>query len=189
MNVIIIKSDMKLSLPNTQKGFTLVELLVVIAVLGVLAAGVLVAINPLEQLARGRDVSKKTAITELGRGLNTYLTTQHELPDGNDASGGFASALAASGEIRVVPTNPTTPGCTITASVNAGAQGGYCYEKNANNDYVIYALAESASEKLNANNGANCPTGQSAYIVYSSAAGRTGLVCSADVNPGLTALN
>ncbi len=182
---------MKLLLPNTQKGFTLVELLVVIAVLGVLAAGVLVAINPLEQLARGRDVSKKTAITELGRGLNTYLTTQHELPDGNDASGGFASALAASGEIRVVPTNPSSQQCDDIASntATAGVENGYCFEKDANNEYVVYAPVESASEALNANNGTDCAAGTTAYVVYSSAAGRTGLVCSADVNPGLTALN
>ena len=37
-----------------KKGFTLIELLIVIAILGVLAVVILVAINPQEQLARGR---------------------------------------------------------------------------------------------------------------------------------------
>jgi len=40
------------------KGFTLIELLVVIAIIGILAAAVLVGINPAEQAKRGRDVAK-----------------------------------------------------------------------------------------------------------------------------------
>ena len=44
------------------RGFTLIELLIVIAVLGVLAAVVLVAIDPGQQLARGRDSGRKPSI-------------------------------------------------------------------------------------------------------------------------------
>lgn len=178
---------MKFSLHINQKGFTLVELLVVIAVLGVLAAGVLVAINPLEQLARGRDVSKKTAITELGRALNTYMTTQNALPDGDD---GFATVLQNAGEIRVVPSNPAQNGCSVgTATTLAGDQGGYCYLKDANNNYVVYAEAESNSEELVAGGGNNCPTGQTPYIIYSSSEGRTGLKCVETVTAAETGLN
>ncbi|MBI2031792.1 MAG: prepilin-type N-terminal cleavage/methylation domain-containing protein, partial [Candidatus Levybacteria bacterium] len=35
---------------RNQKGFTLIELLVVIAILGILAAVLLVGVNPLEQI-------------------------------------------------------------------------------------------------------------------------------------------
>jgi prepilin-type N-terminal cleavage/methylation domain-containing protein len=42
-------------------GFTLIELLIVIAILGVLAVVVLVAINPIEQLARTRDGGRLTS--------------------------------------------------------------------------------------------------------------------------------
>lgn len=39
-------------------GFTLIELLIVMAILGVLAVVVLVAINPVQQLARTRDAEE-----------------------------------------------------------------------------------------------------------------------------------
>lgn len=43
-----------------QKGFTLVELLVVIGILGIIATVILTIINPPEQTARGRDVGSSS---------------------------------------------------------------------------------------------------------------------------------
>lgn len=42
-----------------QAGFTMVELLVVIAIIGILATAVLAALNPLEQIRKGQDTSRK----------------------------------------------------------------------------------------------------------------------------------
>lgn len=181
---------MKFTLPSSNKGFTLVELLVVIAVLGVLAAGVLVAINPVEQLARGRDTGRKSAITELGRSLNNYLTANADIPDAN-ISGGFAQALVDSKDIRVAPTNPGTACAVAAADADNGVSNGYCYKKNANNEFVIYARSESESEEMKAGGGVACTGTDVAYIVYSSAAGKTGNVCASTSGPavGVTSVN
>jgi len=51
------------------RGFTLLKLLIVIAVLGLLAGIVLIAINPVEQLARTIDSNKKSDITSLAKAI------------------------------------------------------------------------------------------------------------------------
>ncbi len=66
----------------TRKGFTLIELLIVMAILGVLAVVVLVAINPVQQLARTRDAGRKSGVTQMGHALEAFYTSQGaEYPD------------------------------------------------------------------------------------------------------------
>ncbi len=58
------------------RGFTLIELLVVIAILGILAAAVLIAVNPFERLAQTRDSGRKDSISFLGRATAIYYTSK-----------------------------------------------------------------------------------------------------------------
>lgn len=62
------------------KGFTLVELLIVIALIGVLAVAVLAAINPLEQLNRARDTGMESDASQLLAAIDRYYATQEEFP-------------------------------------------------------------------------------------------------------------
>jgi prepilin-type N-terminal cleavage/methylation domain-containing protein len=63
-----------------QKGFTLIELLIVIAILGVLAAAVLSAINPVEQINRGRDTGSLSDAEQLHSAIDRYNAAQGYLP-------------------------------------------------------------------------------------------------------------
>lgn len=54
---------------NNQKGFTLIEILVVIGIIAVLAAVVLIAINPARQFAQARDSQRTSNVTAI---LNAY---------------------------------------------------------------------------------------------------------------------
>ncbi len=63
-----------------QKGFTLIELLIVIAILGVLAAAVLSAINPVEQINRGRDTGSLSDAEQLHSAIDRYNAAQGFLP-------------------------------------------------------------------------------------------------------------
>lgn len=59
-------------------GFTLVELLIVIALLGVLAAAVLAAINPLEQANRARDTRMRSDSSQLLAAIDRYFVSIEE---------------------------------------------------------------------------------------------------------------
>jgi len=65
---------------ETNKGFTLMELLIVIGVLGILAAGLLAAIDPFEQLKKARDTNNRSAAIELLQSSQRYYATHGYLP-------------------------------------------------------------------------------------------------------------
>jgi type IV pilus assembly protein PilA len=58
---------------NKKNGFTLVELLVVIAIIAVLAAVVVLIINPLELTRQSRDTARLSDLTSLNNALNVAV--------------------------------------------------------------------------------------------------------------------
>lgn len=62
------------------KGFTLIELLIVIGVLGILAAGLLAAVDPFEQLKKGRDTNRRNIAVEFHNAMIRYYATHGRLP-------------------------------------------------------------------------------------------------------------
>ncbi len=61
-------------------GFTMIELLIVITILGVLAVAVLSAINPIEQINRGRDTGSQSDAEQLLSAIERYQSTQELWP-------------------------------------------------------------------------------------------------------------
>jgi prepilin-type N-terminal cleavage/methylation domain-containing protein len=63
-----------------KKGFTLLEILLVIAAIGLLAAIVIIAINPNRQLAQVRDTERVSEINAISKALDQYLIDNGEFP-------------------------------------------------------------------------------------------------------------
>jgi prepilin-type N-terminal cleavage/methylation domain-containing protein len=157
---------------KNSKGFTLIELLVVIAVLGVLATVLIVAINPFQQLAKGRDAGRETVVSQLGQSAVTYATGHNgTYPTANNA---WIQTLLTAGEVSIIPA-PIAYSITGINACQKNVQSGVCYNATAaTGPIVAYARLEAT-----ANNSRCLGAGQVAWAVYSSADGRGGIVCSA----------
>lgn len=85
---------------STNKGFTLIELLIVIAVLGVLAAAVVSAINPVKKINQAKDSTLKSDMGQIVNALQANVTVK------NGAYPINLQALVTSGELKSVPNQP-----------------------------------------------------------------------------------
>ena len=97
---------------ENKRGFTLVELLVVIALLGVLATGVIILVNPAHQLTKGRDSQRKNEIREFQTALELYRGNNGHYPPFNSGaytSGSISSLAINAGGITYVSSFPKDP--------------------------------------------------------------------------------
>lgn len=135
---------------KSARGFTLVELLVVIAIVGILAAVVVLIINPLELTKRSRDAARLTDLSNLQQAINVALqeSTQSanilcsgaEAPCSGQSNTG-TRASDGTGWVKVnlsaqksvsVPTLPVDPINDATYHYNYGTNaGGTAWEINA----------------------------------------------------------
>ncbi|MCB9813638.1 MAG: type II secretion system protein [Pseudomonadales bacterium] len=78
---------------NSIGGFTMIELLIVIAILGILAVAVLSAINPIEQINRGRDTGSRSDAEQLLSAIDRYNAFQGYYPWKTGASDATAHVI------------------------------------------------------------------------------------------------
>lgn len=102
-----------------KRGFTLIELLIVIAILGILAAAVLVAINPAKRQNQAKDSNTKSDVGQIATGLESYFTSQGGT---YPSSGQGLNQLVTNGDLKQIPTTPQ--GGTYTYGVIPGACAG-----------------------------------------------------------------
>ncbi len=111
------------------KGFTLIELLVVIAVLGILAAGVFTAINPLKRISQGNDSRIKSDISQIAQAAQAYFTTNQSYPKD-------VAQLVASGDLKV---EPKVPGTSVSYTIAVTPDGCTGVNSSACTDTAIFA--------------------------------------------------
>jgi general secretion pathway protein G len=134
---------------KAKQGFTLIELLVVIGIIGILAAVVLVAVNPARQFASARDTQRRADLYGITNAVYQYATENNgnlpiiitTTPTHIGTAGGLinlASILTPT-YIAAIPHDPSPPG------TDGDTQ--YTIYKDANGRVVA-----SASSELNPGN-------------------------------------
>src|SRR3989344_1999782 len=94
---------------NKNKGFTLVELLIVIAILGVLSSAVVLVLNPAELLNQARDSTRASDMATLNSAVNLYLTDKV----GPDMNAAGADAACLTNQYVRFGVDPTTNSFTV----------------------------------------------------------------------------
>lgn len=168
------------SMKRISKGFTLIELLIVIAIIGILAAGLIVLVNPLAQFQKARDAGRKSDIRAIKIALEAYY---------ND-KGTYPSCVSGSDWVYSRQSQPWIPGLTSTYintlpidPINNGsppwdpgppALYSYAYTSTASscgsktNCYVIAVRLENANDPAV---GKSLPSSCGGYTAGTSTAG------------------
>lgn len=76
-----------------RSGFTLIELLIVLGIIAILAAIVIVAINPTKQLDDAQGSERTSNVTQLRNAINQYLIDEWELPGDQTIPDGQGNAM------------------------------------------------------------------------------------------------
>jgi len=101
---------------KNKSGFTLLEILLVIGIIGILAAIVIIAINPGRSLAKSRDLQRKVGITEINKALSQYYIDNNQYPSTitsslqsicNTGANSTSSGLCVNGEVDLSMLVPT----------------------------------------------------------------------------------
>lgn len=148
----------KLPGSKQQSAFTLIELLIVIALLGILAVVLLAIFNPLAQMQKARDSRRKTDLREIKTSLMLYRNICGSLPQsagdqivgcGNDCGSvgicdwGESWTVGTTQMMKILPQDPQNSGT-------------YKYDKIDEEKFRLIAILENKNDSAGSTSRTQC---------------------------------
>src|SRR3989344_2092494 len=153
--------------------FTLIELLIVIAIIGALAAFIYSFINPTEMTARARDAGRIGGVSQLGKAILDYNLNKDMYPTDSTWDVDLENIKEVGrfpGGIRYAYTTVTS----CTTNVKPSTNPTFCYAEDSMNSYGALVFAKLESKKQTS----KCTLPEEIYVTFSTEDNFTGLICS-----------
>ncbi len=149
-----------------QKGFSLIELLVVVAIIGVLASIVLISVNTVREKAK--DAKRKAEVSGIGR----LITASCYLPDAGAGEYDIVDLIDElvlnypqyASYVSQIPKDPSA----------SGALSLYMYTVDINGKCAVYANLENDSESVTLQNISNPTPGGGTGVFEATSEGWNG---------------
>jgi prepilin-type N-terminal cleavage/methylation domain-containing protein len=139
-------------LKNERKGFTLIEILIVVAIIAILASIVLVGLGPSQQA--GRDARRLSDLREVQNGLELYYNDCGYYPGAAVAAGAACPAWTETSAWTGTPSlttsleGNTSLGITTVPNDPTAGKNYYYDSGNGGADYVLAAHLENLNNSV-----------------------------------------
>ncbi len=139
-------------------GFTLIEIILVVALIGILASVVIIAINPAKQFASTNNAKRRADINVISSAVNQYLIDHKSLPStitptsteicttGGSCAGLIDLSVLTNGQlyltsIPIDPTTTSTNGTGYTIALSTNGRFWINAPLTQNGDIIAYGVA------------------------------------------------
>ena len=143
-----------------RKGFTLIEILIVVAIIAILASIVLIGLGPAQQ--SGRDARRLSDLHEIQNALELYYNKCGFYPGAANCVGGWSNAADMTAVNQAI--QGSSLGINSALPRDPNAAGSYFYESfTGGTTYTLGAKLENLNSSVFTNYTApnNVPTGHS----------------------------
>ena len=152
------------------RGFTLVELIVVVGILSVMAAGAVLVLNPIGQFQKANDAKRKADLTQIQKAVETYYQDNGKYPISSISNPLYRITTPTQSGVVTVDWGSSWQPYMNVLPKDSGTSRNYVYYSTGQSYYLYASLERGASDPQVCNGGSACSS-LATYAIPSTACG------------------